>query len=137
LNAPAVKQVTVKSEIQRGGDSIVDTPLNNEDVLSSVKAISNTLEREQQKNTDTDAFYLGAYFTAFLNTDILLETPGLQNPLALETARRHANLWYKEFRQKQQQLGIDDRTLVSVLHMNYSVVSARLAAWETSQGDAH
>lgn len=99
LNAPAVKPVTIKSEIQRGGEAIVDTPWNPEDVLASIRAINNTLDREQQKNTDTDAFYLGAYFTAFLNTVVALQNPGLQDPQALELARRDANLWYKEFRQ--------------------------------------
>jgi hypothetical protein len=136
LDAPAVKHVTIKSEIQRGHQAIEDTPFEATSILDGVKAIDETIDRDQQKNTDTDAFYLGAYFTAWLTTDMALDAnadhPGLQNPQSLELARRDAEIWYKEFRKKEQQLGVDDRTLATVLGMKYPVLASRLDAWQQS-----
>src|SRR5947207_15975496 len=70
LNAPAEKKVTIRSEILRGRDLIDDLPHSVADAYGYHDAINHVLHTEKEKNTDTDAFYLGAYFSAYGLTDI-------------------------------------------------------------------
>jgi len=67
LNAPAEKKVTIGSEIERGWSAISDrTRASPGELPATQDAIFSVLDQEKQRNTDTDAFYLGAYYRAFL-----------------------------------------------------------------------
>ena len=89
LDAPAVKHVTVRSEIKRGSDIVNAVELDPANLLDLSK-LQDAINNEQAKNTDTDAFYLGAYFAAWMQAAVAINSnqanPGLQNDQTMNVA---------------------------------------------------
>jgi hypothetical protein len=70
LNAPAEKaRPTIGSEIERGNSTIFLATRDVElaDFLGFDDRVSNALNKERSSGNDTDAFYLGAYFEAWMD----------------------------------------------------------------------
>src|SRR5262245_1960999 len=71
-NAPAKKVITVGSEIKRGWKGIFtavsDVPHTSialADFMDRTRAMERVIEKNEQENTDTDGFLLGARFSAW------------------------------------------------------------------------
>lgn len=63
LDAPAIKPVTVRSEIERGVDALSNAPIG--DPLRLYRFVDALLSANKQKNTDTDGFQFGVYYSAW------------------------------------------------------------------------
>ncbi len=135
LNAPATKKVTIGSEIQRGREAIFNQTLkaDSTNLLGLADTINKVLDSEKQRNTDTDAFYLGAYFQAWTDMAIAIEAnaehPGFQTANTVQIANSWALSWFKKFRSLEKQLGVDDKTLTNLLEMKYAVIEPRIKEW--------
>lgn len=130
LDAPAQKQVTVRSEIQRGNAAIDDVCTGKYGVLNTLNAFDRALGRNKQNNTDTDAFLLGAYWaiTWRMNLEITFESNTKEEKLL---AKDRFSFYYKNFRKKQQALGLSDKQFSEALGMIYDNVKKDLEKWDS------
>lgn len=135
LNAPAQKQITVGSEISRGHAEMFSALLDAGANFSKAgQATFNVLNRNKSNNTDTDAFYLGAYFEAWNKYAILLSDESDKSYYGQDTwsqGEASCRLWFKEFRKMEDKLNIDDKTLCEVVHMKYEVIKPMIDKWES------
>jgi hypothetical protein len=121
LNAPAQKKVTIGSEIERGKSAIFDRTLSiyATEPLELEQAIFTVLNEEKQKNTDSDGFYLGAYYYALIEMKIAAEVnreqPGVVPEAEVSRAEHSAAFFFREFRKTQKQMNIDDRTFFKAI----------------------
>ena len=66
LNAPVVPKITIKSEIQRGGDAAFHCLIKTHFVwLDFTNCLDEVQSAETQRNTITDPFSLGFYYRAY------------------------------------------------------------------------
>ena len=66
LNAPVVPKITIKSEIQRGGDAAFRCLIKTHTEWPAFSScIDEALSAETQRNTITDPFRLGFYYRAY------------------------------------------------------------------------
>jgi hypothetical protein len=137
LNAPIEKKITIKSEIERGKSAISDAELSSNtratDIDSKIKLYNKIIDMNKQKNTDTEPFYLGAYFEAWTSLDIVLglaQHSKLFNPTDVQYAEQTATLYFKEFRKIQTKLKIDDNTLIAIMHMKKEVLMPLIYRWD-------
>lgn len=135
LDAPTTKRVTIGSEIQRGFDAVFEVTLdaNPTDLLGYTERIEAVFDREKQKNTDSDAYLLGASLQAWSAMSIALrvnrESSIAQDPRVLASADGWAWIWFRKFRVLQKQLSIDDKVLISATPMKYEVLEPEIRAW--------
>jgi hypothetical protein len=121
LNAPAEKTVTIGSEIARGYTAVLHSTDRIYDPLEVQEAVSNRLATERERNTDTDAFYLGAYYEAWREIKNLVAIDseprfrGLQSDRVLEESDQAAAVFFLDFRKKQRQLHIDDASFYQAI----------------------
>jgi hypothetical protein len=120
LNAPAVKKVTIKTEIQRGfseGSYVAKDQINTLYIASS---IFDTLSINKKKNTDTDPFKLGLFFYGWFKMSLIVKDPGSDNT---------ADDFFSIFRENQNKLKIDDKTLLEVCGLKYDAVKPKMDDW--------
>lgn len=136
LNAPAQKQITVGSEINRGNNemfsALLDTGINFTDVS---RVAFGVLDKNKSNNTDTDAFLLGAYFEIWNKYAIKLDNENSRSYYGETTwlkAQNSCKLWFKEFRKMEEKLNIDDKTLCETINVNYEVMKPIIDKWETN-----
>jgi hypothetical protein len=123
LEAPAEKKITVRSEVERGYSAVFDScSLHSSAIMEIEDCVFKILERNKQKNTDTEAFLLGTYYEAWSDITIALEVIK-DRPDRESRFYGHgidiAKLFYKLFRKRQNDMGIDDITLSNLVHKNY------------------
>jgi hypothetical protein len=125
----------VKSEILRGDAAIFEVTLKaGVDLNKGSEGISSVIQENQQKNTDTEPFYLGAYFKAwnfFASMIKVLKQGG--NPEfseAIALGESNANNYFKEFRKRQKEMGIDDKTLMAITEVEFEIVKPAIEEWE-------
>jgi len=135
LDAPATKKVTVKSELERGHSAVFDCALKQSplDFEAHERCTFRVLDENKQKNTDTDAFVLGAYYETFAKLSslhsVLQERPD-REARGFTSLTQKVRFWFKQFRDKQKEMGIDDKTLCSVLKVNFEVMQGRFEIWD-------
>ena len=137
LNAPAQKFIpTVKSEIRRGDSTIFLATKKYEatDVLGFFEGVSEVLNNERRTGNDTDAFYLGAYFAAWIDLNshlMVLQKISRTSRPEYQFDKREGLEYFRDFRKTQKGLRIDDRTLIqNVLKMNYDNVELQVRSWD-------
>jgi hypothetical protein len=138
LKAKAEKEVIkdeVKSEILRGDAAIFDVTLKaGVDLNKASEGISSVVNENKQKNTDTEPFYLGAYFKAwnyFVSMIRVLRQGG--NPEFSKTialGESNARIYFKEFRKRQKEMRIDDKTLMAITEVKFEIVKPEMDEWE-------
>lgn len=138
LKAGAGKEVIkeeVKSEILRGDAAIFEVTLEaGVDLNQGSEGISSVINENKQKNTDTEPFYLGAYFKAWnFFTSMIKELkrrgdPEFSNTIAF--GESNARNYFKEFRKRQKEMGIDDETLMAITEVKFEVVKPEMDEWE-------
>jgi len=138
LNAPAEKKVTVGSEIRRGTSAMIDADatINGTNHLGRLQAIDEVFHRNQQANTDTQAFRLGASLAAWSRLDISLNLAA-ENPNSMFYPAREMQLiedsakyYFKEVRKIQKELNIDDQTLIQATPYKPDLLKAKLYRWD-------
>lgn len=137
LNAPVEKKITIKSEIERGKSAISDAELRSKthatDIDAQIKLYNNIIDMNKQNNTDTEPFYLGAYFVAWSSLDIIINLSHNNkqfDPEEVRYAQQTAALYFKEFRKIQKKINIDDNTLLTILKMNREVLIPKIYRWD-------
>ena len=130
----------VKAEILRGDAAIFDVTLKaGVDLNKGAEGVFSVIEENKQKNTDTEPFYLGAYFTAwnfFASMIKVLKQEG--NPEFSETialGEGNAKNYFKEFRKRQKEMGIDDKTLMAITEVEFEIVKPAIDEWEMKVRD--
>lgn len=130
LNAPAQKQITIRSEIQRGFELVCNASVSQYNLTDTDIAISNLLKKAQTNNTDTNAFLLGAYYSACYQIELAQEFKG-NTENQLEAGKVAFNFYYKQFRNKQRILEITDQQIAEAVGINYEIVQNDLINWDT------
>jgi hypothetical protein len=141
LDAPAVKKITIKSELERGQSAMFDCGLNasHTSTFELAKCPFQILDQNKQKNTDTDAFTLGVAFYAWVDLttiiDVIEKLPDREQR-GYSEGISNASLWFKIYKDKAATIGIDDHKLCEVLKLNYDLLKPRLESWssKTSNG---
>jgi hypothetical protein len=130
----------VKSEILRGDAAIFDVTLKaGVDLNKGSEGVSSVIQENKQKNTDTEPFYLGAYFTAwnfFASMVKVLKQggdPEFSGTIAL--GENNAKNYFKEFRKRQKEMGIDDKTLMAITEVESEIVKPAIDEWEMKVRD--
>jgi hypothetical protein len=130
----------VKSEILRGDAAIFDVTLKTGvDLNKGSEGISSVIEENKQKNTDTEPFYLGAYFTAWNFFASMIKVlkqggdPEFRETIAL--GEGNAKNYFKEFRKRQKEMGIDDKTLMAITEVEFEIVKPAIDEWEMKVRD--
>jgi hypothetical protein len=137
LNEPVEKKITIKSEIERGKSAISDAELRSNtratDIDAQIKLYNNIIDMNKQNNTDTEPFYLGAYFVAWSSLDIIINISDNNkrfDPKEVQYAQQTAAFYFKEFRKIQKKLNIDDNTLLTILKMNREAIIPMIYRWD-------
>jgi hypothetical protein len=120
LNAPAEKKITVRSEIARGWETVMSGFTNSHS--DQAPNVSEMISNEKLKNTDTDGFLLGADLGAWWLNARIASNPDdttRQFPALVESNFKLADVWFKEFRDKQREMKLSDKQLADVVGMNY------------------
>lgn len=134
LDAPAEKKITVKSEIKRGEEacSLLGCKSYNYIVDEIGDCCNKVIESNKQKNTDTEAFLLGAYFGGWVNMDTIIDAKA---DIAKRSGRAYNEemLWpdfyFKEYRKRQQAMGISDDKLCDACEMKCNAIKPFIANW--------
>ena len=85
------------------------------------------IAHNQQQNTDTDGFLLGAQFRAWTSMAILekLDAKVVDTSRAQELGR----IYFVEYRKLQRQLGIDDATLCKLAGIRHEAIKSDIDKW--------
>ena len=125
----------IKSEIVRGDAAIFDVTLQaGVDFQKASEGILAVINENKQKNTDTEAFYLGAYFKAWNSFASMLKVikqwgdPAYSKTIGF--GERNAQNYFKEFRKRQNDLKIDEQTLMAITEVRYEKVKPEIDEWE-------
>jgi hypothetical protein len=117
LDQPAAKPVpTIRSEIKRGDDAASLALDKIEHLLDIANAFKALINDNEAKNTNTDAFLLGAYYEYWEKVSIYTKAyDELLSPAEKTYGRRIVQSSYKTFREKQTALGLDDAAFAGAL----------------------
>jgi hypothetical protein len=107
LNAPMKKQITVRSEIERGLAAVAalhdpEIPLYYHRTLTAIISAS------QQKNEDTKGFVFGANYAAWHKLWSALSEQRFSDPFEARVAATHADICYTIALQMQKELGLTE-----------------------------
>lgn len=136
LDTPVVPKTTIGSEIKRGGDRAFHCELdfNPElDWLPFSDCISGAVHLETQRNTLTDPYALGLYFTAFIRADYTesdLRKEG-RTPAPVEIFDGDRGLWWREIKHLRATLKLNDQQICKALGLIYSAAAPTLAKWKS------
>lgn len=125
----------IKAEILRGDAAIFDVTLQaGVNFQKASQGISAVINENRQKNTDSEAFYLGAYFKAWNSFASMLKViKQWDDPAYSKTigfGERNAQSYFKEFRKRQNELKIDEQTLTAITEVRYDKVKPEIDEWE-------
>jgi len=92
-------------------------------VVAVFEAIDKVFQKNTQQNTDTDGFLLGARYAAWTEISVLsdLDTKVVDTSLA----KRIGLMYFKEFRDLQKAMGIDEPTFCAVLSATCDVAQLK------------
>lgn len=135
LDQSATKPVTIRTEIERGHSAIFECGLKYEtyDYFGYSDCVNNVNYSNKQKNTDTEAYYLGANMANWMELVIKLDT--LKNSTLVDQDVKNlmindANLSFKNFKKIQKSYKIEDNNLVSIVKLNSDMIIPILKEWE-------
>jgi hypothetical protein len=110
LDQPMTKQSTLQTEILRGRNAISNID-GYYDTVDYIGVVDQVIQYNQQRNTDTDGFYIGAYLAAWWEMDLLITTHQYNNSEELKLANEGTLAYYNEFRKRQAQYELSDQKL--------------------------
>jgi hypothetical protein len=133
LDAPVERKVTVKSEVKRGAIAVADVMLKTDTNLDKAfLGIGAMITENEQRNTDTEPFCLGAYsqaWVSFSNTlKVLKKSPSRYKSL-INSGERCATLYFKAYRKRQETLGIDDENLFELVGLKFEKIKPDVYEW--------
>jgi hypothetical protein len=125
----------IKTEILRGDSAIFDVTLQaGVDFQKASEGISAVINENKQKNTDTDAFYLGVYFKAWNSFASMIKVikqwgdPTYSKTISF--GERNAQNYFREFRKRQKEMKIDEQTLMAITEVRFDKVKPEIDEWE-------
>jgi hypothetical protein len=138
LDDSAQKQVTVRTEIQRGYNAVVDVNSQviktGEDVDDLVRSI---LSKNEQANTDTEPFKLGVYLKTWQTYSQNVEADTItfykaNDPIFEkdQLLRKQAKPYFAEYRKIQTSLALDDKTICEAVGIKYEDIQIVLRNWD-------
>jgi hypothetical protein len=105
LDAPAVKPVTIRTEMDRGLTALND--LSMDDPTRFHSYVDAIVQINKQKNTDTDGFQFGIYYRAWHDA-WLTASIGRRDKLAQRFAEMDANWYYVIATSVRKKLGLTE-----------------------------
>ena len=133
LDVPIERKVTVKSEIKRGAFAVHDVMLKTEINLDKAfLGISAMINENVQRNTDTEPLYLGAYcqaWVSFSSTLKVLKKSKSRYQGLVDRGERSAAFYFKEFRKRQEKMGINDENLFDVVGLKFDMIKPDIDDW--------
>ena len=125
----------IKAEILRGDAAVFDITLQaGVDFQKASERIAAVINENKQRNTGTEAFYLGAYFKAWNSFASMIKVikqwgdPAYSKTIGL--GEKSAQNYFKEFRKRQNELKIDEQTLVAITEVRFDKVKPEIDEWE-------
>ena len=126
----------IKAEILRGDAAIYDVTLQaGVDFQKASEGILAVINENKQKNTDTEAFHLGAYFKAWNSFASMIKVlkqwadPAYSKTIGF--GERNAQNYFKEFRKRQKEMKMDEQTLMAITEVRFDKVKPEIDEWET------
>ena len=118
LDQPSQKKITVRSEIERAYSEIRNAAVDSHTVnaLQFAVDLDNVADRNKSRNTDSDAFLLGASLGQWVHLEIVFldKAPNqFSSAEDIQLARKDAVRAFSKMRELQAKLGIDDDALLS------------------------
>lgn len=133
LDAPVERKVTVKSEIKRGAFAVHDVMLKAEINLDKAfLGINAMINENEQRNIGTEPLYLGAYcqaWVSFSSTLKVLNKSKSRYQGLVDRGESSAAFYFKEFRKRQEKLGIDDENLFDVVGLKFDMIKPDIDDW--------
>lgn len=137
LDAQAVKKVAVYSEIEKGFGAINNRCPMGGDVLNFELCASEVMGNEEHGNTDSDSFYLGAYYREWLAistrqeaiASVLAEGPDSIAEGEAPKVNRDADVYFKIYRKYQKELQVADRQLCEAAHLRCNYVLPKMETY--------
>lgn len=113
LNAPTKKEITVRSEIERGLAAVaaLSPP---ERPLYYHRAVTAIVYENEQRNEDTKAFVFGVNYATWHVLWNALSHGDYTDPFEAQVAAAHANICYTVALEMQTQLGLSEENLREV-----------------------
>ena len=105
LDAPMKKEITVRSEIERGLAAVAALR-DPEMPLYYHRAVTAIIAENQQKNMDTKGFVFGANYAAWHKLWGALSAQRFSDPFEARVAATHADICYTIALQMQKELGL-------------------------------
>ena len=145
LDAPLQrKKITPKSEIIRGFSTMHDTIKNTPTIETNnrLKTMSDVINLNRLNNSDTEPFLLGAYFAGWVglisSLDAYQDTikkhgsapHEIQNKFKIDKVINEAINYFKNYRNIQKKLDIDDDELLTTLNVNKKVLIPQIYKWK-------
>jgi len=128
LDQPMVKVPTLRSEIYRGSSSV---PIGEDDILRLETSIFDIIKYNEQNNKNTDGFYLGIYFKAWISLDDLADITEKYygNTNKVISARNTSLSFYHLYTKIQVQYQLDDKSLCDAAHLDYDSLKPKFDKW--------
>ncbi len=125
----------IKAEILRGDAAVYDVTLQaGVDFQKASEGILAVIN-ENKKNTDTEAFHLGAYFKAWNSFASMIKVlkqwadPAYSKTIGF--GERNAQNYFKEFRKRQKEMKMDEQTLMAITEVRFAKVRPEMDEGET------
>ena len=133
LDAPASKKITVRSELKRGSSAAkqCDSYFYNE-IRRYTRCIDDIILTNEQKNTDTDSFILGANLGAWICIYMTLEESQLKQSegnLLWNHRESAVAAYYSEFRKRQAKLKLTDRTIIEEIGYKFDGINNMMSEY--------
>ena len=139
LDAPGGKKVTVRTEIKRGCSAVFQAFLKSH--VSDISSLLNNIDkgvfaRNEQENTDTAGFVVGAYYYAFLDTFLLLKTIDKhpRDPAEREFLRGSIEFYHNQYRKLARKIRLSDQNVADACERDYGSAQSFFKEWERTQG---
>lgn len=145
LDAPLQrKKITPKSEMIRGFSTMNDTLKNTStiDTDNRLNRISDVINLNRLNNSDTEPFLLGAYFAAWIGLVSSLDAyhdtikkygsppHEIKYKFKIDKVINEAINYFKNFRNIQKKLDIDDYELLTTLNVNKKLLIPQIFKWQ-------
>jgi len=126
LDVPAEKELSVRSELERGGSAFYQCNMGMMDISNPARCVQNILHEEQLKKTVTDAFKLGVYFRGWLEMDYYKVIFRRIGTTIIDTEVSDYILLFSSYRSLQNQLTVRDEELCDAIGVKCEVVKLNI-----------
>jgi hypothetical protein len=134
LDSPVEKKITTRSEIKRGLKGLSRCGEKAKKIEKGVQLLSECISSINSEQTHTEPFLLGFYYSALEAMEIKVKTGeeyySKYDWYQLYIGKQLVKQYYKEFRNRQVELNIDNKSFCDAANFDFNYVNPKLEEWE-------